>query len=130
MLAATHQAKKQKFEPKTTILRQGEPVENFYMIVSGEVDIMADNDQSNEMRLACLGPGQFFGEVELTQGGKSIARVRAARRGAEVALLPKDVFFNLIAGSPSTRNVIQQVATTRLAENTGSRKINYSEQHS
>ncbi|MGW8226334.1 MAG: ATP-binding cassette domain-containing protein [Anaerolineales bacterium] len=130
MLAATHQAKKQKFEPKTTILRQGEPVENFYMIVSGEVDIMADNDQSNEIRLACLGPGQFFGEVELTQGGKSIARVRAARRGAEVALLPKDVFFNLIAGSPSTRNVIQQVATTRLAENTGSRKINYSEQHS
>jgi putative ABC transport system ATP-binding protein len=130
MLAATHQAKKQKFEPKTTILRQGEPVENFYMIVSGEVDIMADNDQSKEMRLACLGPGQFFGEVELTQGGKSIARVRAARRGAEVALLPKDVFFNLMAGSPSTRNAIQQVATTRLEENIGSRKIHYSEQHS
>ncbi len=124
MLAATHQAKRQKFEPRKTILRQGEPVENFYMIVSGEVDIMADYDKTSEMRLACLGPGQFFGEVELTQGGQSIASVRAARRGAEVALLPKDVFIDLIAGSPSTRNAIQETATTRLAENIGSRKNN------
>ncbi len=124
MLAATHQAKKQQFEPKTTILRQGEPVENFYMIISGEVDIMADTDHADETRLACLGPGQFFGEVELTQGGHSIARVQAARRGAEVALLPKDIFFNLIEGSPSTRNTIQDVAATRLAENIGSRENN------
>jgi putative ABC transport system ATP-binding protein len=124
MLAATHQAKRQKFDPKATILRQGELVENFYMIVSGEVDIMADNDQSDEMRLACLGPGQFFGEVELTQGGQSIARVRAARRGAEVALLPKEIFFNLINSSPSTRNAIQEVAVSRLAENIGSREKN------
>jgi ABC-type lipoprotein export system ATPase subunit len=122
MLAATHQAKKQQFAPKTTILRQGESVENFYMIVSGEVDIMADDDQANEMRLACLGPGQFFGEVELTQGGHSIASVQAARRGAEVALLPKDIFNNLIAGSSLTHKAIQDVAASRLAENIGSRK--------
>jgi CRP-like cAMP-binding protein len=94
------------------------------MIISGEVDIMADTDHADETRLACLGPGQFFGEVELTQGGHSIARVQAARRGAEVALLPKDIFFNLIEGSPSTRNTIQDVAATRLAENIGSRENN------
>ena len=45
------------------------------MIVSGEVEIVATNDHSKEMQLARLGPGQFFGEVELTQGGHSIARV-------------------------------------------------------
>ena len=117
MLAATHQAKKQKFTPKATILHQGESVDYFFMIVAGEVDILVNNDQSNEMRLACLGPGQFFGEVELTQGGNSIASVRAARRGAEVAILPKDLFFELIDDSPLTRNAIQDVAATRLAEN-------------
>jgi ABC-type lipoprotein export system ATPase subunit len=117
MLAATHQAKKQKFAPRDAILSQGESVEHFFMIVSGEVDIVVNNDQSNEMRLACLGAGQFFGEVELTQGGNSIASVRAARRGAEVALLPRDTFFKLIEGSPLTRDAIQDVAATRLAEN-------------
>ena len=37
------------------------------MIVAGEVENVAKNAQSKEMRLARLGPGQFFGEVELTQ---------------------------------------------------------------
>jgi len=123
MLAATHQAEKQIFAPKTAILRQGESVDYFFMIVAGEVDIVVNNEQSNEMSLACLGPGQFFGEVELTQGGNSIASVRAARRGAEVAILPKDTFFNLIEGSPVTRNAIQDVAATRLAENISRKKI-------
>ena len=122
MLAATHQAKKQQFAPRTTILRQGDSVDYFYMIVTGEVDIVVNNEQSNEMRLACLGPGQFFGEVELTQGGNSIASVRAARRGAEVALLPRDIFFNLIEGSLLTRNTIQEVAASRQAENISRRK--------
>jgi CRP-like cAMP-binding protein len=122
MLAATHQAEKQEFAPQTTILRQGESVEHFFMVVEGEVEIMVDNDQSNEMSLACLGPGQFFGEVELTQGGNSIASVRAAKRGAEVALLPRETFFKLIEGSSLTRNAIQEVAATRQAENISRRK--------
>ena len=33
------------------------------MIVSGEVEIVVKNEQSKEMPLARLGPGQFFGEV-------------------------------------------------------------------
>ncbi len=122
MLAATHQAKKQHFAPKTTILRQGQSVDYFYMIVSGEVDIVVNNEYMKEMRLACLGQGQFFGEVELTQGGNSIASVRAARHGAEVALLPRDTFSKLIEGSPLTRNAIQDIATTRLTENISRRK--------
>jgi ABC-type lipoprotein export system ATPase subunit len=122
MLAATQLAKKQKFAPKDAILHQGESVDYFFMIVAGEVDIVVNNEQANEMSLACLGPGQFFGEVELTQGGHSIASVRAARRGAEVALLPRDTFFKLIEGSHLTRNAIQDVAATRLAENISRRK--------
>jgi len=116
MLAATKQATKQKFAPGDMILRQGESVEHFSMIISGAVDIVVNVEQTNEMSLACLGAGQFFGEVELTQGGNSIASVRAARRGAEVALLPKSIFYELIDGSPLTRSAIRDVAETRLAE--------------
>jgi len=116
MLAATKQAQKQQFAPGSAILRQGEAVEHFFMINSGAVEIVVNNEQSDEMSLACLGPGQFFGEVELTQGGNSIASVRAAARGAEVALLPKLKFYELIDGSPLTRSAIQDVAATRLDE--------------
>jgi ABC-type lipoprotein export system ATPase subunit len=117
MLAATKKAQKQKIAPGLMILKQGESVEHFFMIVSGEVEIVATNEKGKEMRLARLGHGQFFGEVELTQGGHSIAHVQSADYGAELALLPKELFYELIDGSPLTRHAIHEIAATRLAEN-------------
>jgi len=117
MLAATKQAKKQKVDPGATILTQGESVEHFFMIESGEVEVVTTNEQGKEIKLARLGHGQFFGEVELTQGGHSIAHVQGAGHGAELALLPKEIFYELIDGSPLTRHSIHEIAATRLAEN-------------
>jgi ABC-type lipoprotein export system ATPase subunit len=117
MLAATKQARKQKVAPGATILKQGESVEHFFMIETGEVEIVATNDRGREMQIARLGHGQFFGEVELTQGGHSIAHVQGSSNGAELALLPKELFYELIDGSPLTNHAIHEIAVTRLAEN-------------
>ena len=117
MLAATRRAEKQKIAPGATILQQGQPVKCFFMIVSGDVEIVAINEKLQEIRLACLGPGQFFGEVELTLSRNSIAQVRGGSNGAELAHLPKANFYELIDGSPLTRRAIQEIAESRLAEN-------------
>ncbi|MDF1512499.1 MAG: ATP-binding cassette domain-containing protein [Anaerolineae bacterium] len=117
MLAATQQARKQAFNPGAMILRQGESVENFFMVDTGEVEIVVENPGAHDLRLARLGPGQFFGEVELTRGGASIASVRASAKGAELALLPRDVFFSLIDSSPLTSRAMQEIAQNRAAEN-------------
>jgi ABC-type lipoprotein export system ATPase subunit len=117
MLEATHEAEKLEFDSFNVILRQGQTVDYFFMVESGAVEIVVNNEQSNEMSLACLGSGQFFGEVELTQGGQSIASVRAAKGGAKVALLPKEKFYKLIDDSPRTRTSIEEVAAKRLTEN-------------
>jgi ABC-type lipoprotein export system ATPase subunit len=117
MLEATKQAERRKIAAGTTILRQDESVNHFFMIESGEVEIIATNKHGKEMQLARLGHGQFFGEVELTQGGHSIAHVQGASDGAELALLPKELFYELIDGSPLTRHAIHEIAETRLAEN-------------
>jgi ABC-type lipoprotein export system ATPase subunit len=117
MLAATRQAEKQTVAAGEIILQQGQPVDHFCMIVSGGVEIIVENEYSKEMRLARLGPGQFFGEVELTHGGHSIARVRGAANGAELACLPKATFYELIDGSPLTRHDLHEIAATRLADN-------------
>ncbi len=117
MLDASRRAEKQKVAPGEIILQQGQPVDHFCMIMTGEVEIFVEKEHSRETRLARLGPGQFFGEVELTKGGHSIARVRAAGSGAELARLPKHVFYELIDGSPLTRHALHEVAESRLAEN-------------
>jgi CRP-like cAMP-binding protein len=118
MLAATHQAKKQLFPPGSTIIRQGEPVDYFFMVASGEVDVILSNAECPEMCLARLGPGQFFGEVELTQGRNSVASVRAAKNGpVELALLEREQFAQLLRGSPPTEQALAEVAQARLEEN-------------
>ncbi len=118
MLAATHQAKTRRYAPGKTIIRQGEPVENFFMIRSGEVDIILSSTDCHEMCLARLGPGQFFGEVELTKGVNSVASARAAVGGpVELALLDKGDFVDLLNSSSSTERAITDVAQVRMREN-------------
>jgi len=117
MLSATHAASKRSFDPGQLILRQGEPVEHFCMVVDGAVEIIVQNPACGEMSLATLGVGQFFGEVELTRGGDSIAGVRAAASGATLAMLPRATFFELIDGSPLTRSRLRDVARERFEEN-------------
>lgn len=118
MLSATKKAKKLKVKAGETILQQGKPVDHFFMIVSGEVEIVVSSDLVKDVSIARLGHGQFFGEVELVHGGHSLASVRAGKDGAELALLPRQVFFDLIDQSPLTRQVIQEVSSNRLTENT------------
>jgi CRP-like cAMP-binding protein len=93
-------------------------VEHFFMVANGEVDILLSSQDCPEMCLARLGPGQFFGEVELTHGVDSVASVRASRSGpVELALLDRDQFNQLLSGSPTTERIVSEVAHNRLEEN-------------
>jgi len=124
MLSAARRAKKVVYPPGATILRQGDPVENFFMVEKGDVEVVLGHADGVEMRLARLGPGQFFGEIELRGGGNSHASVRAAPGApAEVALLPRAEFEQLIDESTLARQVFDDVAGARLNENRRSREV-------
>ncbi len=118
MLQATRQAEKRRYLPGSMILQQGERVDHFFMVASGEVEIVLSSPGSPEISLACLGEGQFFGEVELLHSGGAIASARASALGpVELSLLPKDGFHQLLRGSPATREMVAEVAEVRLTEN-------------
>jgi ABC-type lipoprotein export system ATPase subunit len=123
LLQVTQQAQRRIVEPGETILRQGEPVECFYMVVDGQVEIMLTSPSGRQTSLAWLGPGQYFGEVELLRGGDSIASAcAAADRPVELAVIPRDLFTELIAGSHATEEAIVEVVQERLAENLAQRE--------
>jgi len=118
MLQATHQAERRKYEPSSMIIRQGEQVDHLFMIAHGEVEIVRSSPGAPETLLACLGKGQFFGEVELLHSGNAIASARAAATGpVELSLLPKEGFHQLLRGSPPTQEMVSTVAKFRLQEN-------------
>jgi ABC-type lipoprotein export system ATPase subunit len=117
MLQVTRQAEKRVYQPGQTILQQGEHVKHFFMVASGEVDVVLNKEGCMEMTLACLGAGQFFGEVELMNGGKSLASVHAALNGpVEVALLDRDEFLRLLDEAPAMQAGLVSVAQERLQE--------------
>jgi ABC-type lipoprotein export system ATPase subunit len=114
MLQATHEMQKRVFEAEETIIRQGELVEYFYMVADGQVSVM---DGGSETAVACLETGQFFGEVELMRKETAIANVRANGTPVEVAMIPKEHFYQIMEQSPQTVALLKQVAIERRDEN-------------
>jgi ABC-type multidrug transport system ATPase subunit len=118
MLAATKKAKRKTFSPNELILKQGQQVDSFYMVNSGFVEVLISNSNGDEMSLARLGPGQYFGEVELTQNNESIASVRAAAdQEAVIAELPKKEFIRILKESKDMQSSIRKTALDRMTEN-------------
>ena len=80
MLTATHQAEVQTVAPHETILRRGEPVEYFYMIASGSVEIKPGTGRPESI-LASLGPGNSLERPNCSTVGMRLPRCRAMTAG-------------------------------------------------
>jgi CRP-like cAMP-binding protein len=82
------------------IVRQGEPGDRFYVIDSGSAEVLVDGRPA-----ASLGPGDYFGEMALLDGGVRSATVFAVRslRTLEV---PRHAFVALLKQEPSIAMVL------------------------
>jgi ABC-type lipoprotein export system ATPase subunit len=117
MLAVTRTLERRVYQPGENIIRRDEHVEHFFMIERGEVDIILQGKRRDDEFLARLGPGDYFGEIELVRGGRSIANVRAAAEGpVELLALSRAEFNQMLDESPLTQEAISNVVQERLKE--------------
>jgi len=117
MLEITRKLERQVFQPDETIIRRDERVEYFFMIERGDVDIVLQGKRRDDALLARLGAGDFFGEIELVRGGKSIANVRAGSESpVELLALSRGDFNKMLDESPLTQEAISRVVQERLKE--------------
>ncbi len=117
MLEVTQKFERQTFQPGEDIIRRDERVDYFFMIENGEVDVVLQGKRRDDTVLARLKPGDFFGEIELVRGGKSIANVRAAAEGpVELLALSRADFNQMLEVSPLTQEAISKVVQERLKE--------------
>ncbi len=82
-------AKEVTFPPGKEIAKQGESGIGFHMIVSGEASVSVDGKEH-----AALGPGVYFGEMSLLDGGPRSATVMATSELKTVSLTSWD--FNAL----------------------------------
>jgi CRP/FNR family cyclic AMP-dependent transcriptional regulator len=78
-------AKQVEFPAGRQIARQGESGVGFHMIVEGEAEVSVDGTTH-----ARLGPGSYFGEMSLLDGGPRSATVEAATELRTVSMTSWD----------------------------------------
>jgi ABC-type lipoprotein export system ATPase subunit len=115
MMEFTRLVEEHAYAPGETIIPYNVPVEDLFMIRKGEVEVVLPQGKNNNVVLSHLQPGQFFGEMELMRGGKSLASVRASgQEPVEILTIKRDDFLRVIEESPITADALGKVIQQRM----------------
>lgn len=99
--------------PGEVIFREGDPADNVYFIVSGEIQGMAARHSFK------LGAGDFFGEIALLHAGRRTATVTASTT-CQLLVLDRREFSKLLGRDDGIRATVSRVAEERLQQLRGS----------
>ena len=97
-----------QYQAGEAILKEGEEAAGFYIVSSGQVEVVKDLGGSKETVLATLGPGDFFGETALLDGYPRTASIRGLEDG-EVLVMTR---WDFLAGLKSSPDMAVQILRT------------------
>jgi uncharacterized membrane protein len=104
------------FEPRRAIFWIGEDGDDFYIVEEGSVTISYPDEGGQEVTLATLGPGQFFGELSLIDGGRRTATARADAAPVRLLSLGREQFHQFVRAHPSSAIHMMEVLGRRQRE--------------
>ena len=107
--------KEQRVAAQQPVFWIGDEGADFYVIQVGRVAVCAPDEVGHEVKLASLGPGDFFGELSLLDGGPRTATVRAENDAILLSLSRHD-FLEFVRRNPSTAIHIMTVLGHRQRE--------------
>jgi CRP-like cAMP-binding protein len=98
--------------PGAVIVTSGDPAEELFVIVDGEVEVVAEDADEVPRQRRVLRAGQFFGEVGLLHGTPRNATVRALGP-VRLLRLPRAAFERTLTEAPETARTLMQLARKR-----------------
>jgi len=117
MLNITRRLELLSFAPGQPIISKNEHLDLFYMISNGFVEVVLQGENQEDMVITCLQPGDFFGEVELISGHRSIASIRASSGApVEIVALRRNYFLEMLKSSPLTEQTICKIVEMKIEE--------------
>jgi MFS family permease len=96
------------------VVTEGEPADNFYVIVNGEAEVVSTRRAGTGEQLRILGPGDSFGEIGLLEHRPRTASVRTTT-DALLLEMPGDAFVEVVTAAPALADSFGAMVTTRLA---------------
>jgi CRP-like cAMP-binding protein len=103
-------------EPGTEVIREGEPGQGLFVVLSGQLEVLAHAGTATPVSLARLATGDICGEMSLLANQPTSATVRALTR-ATVLYLAREYVERLTAAIPEVRDYFQRVAVQRAQDN-------------
>jgi len=91
--------KTKPFEAHQPVVWLGEEGNDFYIVQSGKVAVSCPDESGKEVMLGTLGPGHFFGEISLLDGGPRTATVRTLS-DAVMLVLTREDFLHFLQRHP------------------------------
>lgn len=110
-----------KYAARSTIIHAGDESETLYYIIEGSVSVVIEDEDSNEIILAYLNPGDFFGEMGLFEAEIKRSAWINTRTACEVAEIHYNQFMVLARETPEILFQLSSQLASRL-RNT-SRKV-------
>jgi CRP-like cAMP-binding protein len=104
-------------EAGAELIRQGERGRGLFLVLGGEVEVVAKTDTAEAVSLARLKPGDLFGEMSLVTDQPTSATVRATMRTA-VLFLAREYVERLAEAIPQVQAYFEKVALNRARDNT------------
>jgi voltage-gated potassium channel len=95
----------------TELCVEGEPGDDFFVVVDGQAEARVDGDT-----IAELGPGSFFGEMALIDGGDRLATVVTTAPTSLLVLSRNDFNTMLSSAMPHIAPKLMQVMGQRIRE--------------
>ena len=102
-----------KIVPRNTrLFRQGDKGDAMYLIESGRVRISIHDDDKQELTLAELAQGDFFGEMSIIDGRQRSADAQVIE-DARLAILSRDAFLSFVRTNPDVALEMLSALTDR-----------------
>ena len=101
------------FDAREVIIKEGEPDNRLFIVVSGEVEVIKGMGEKKERRLGVLGPLSYFGEMALVDDLVRSASV-VAKEKTEALSLHQETFRKEVERSPSIAFELLQLLSRRI----------------
>lgn len=77
--------------PGNVLFREGDPGEAMYVVLQGDIEVQKSSRHGNDVRVAVLGPRDWFGEMSIIDVQRRSATVTAASPATLIRITPTDL---------------------------------------
>lgn len=99
------EAREELFSPNQDIVSEGQSGGPFFCITEGRADVVVDGKKVGE-----LGPGDYFGEMSLLEGGSRSATVKASTHVKALAITSWNFLAILQSNWEITKKVLAELS--------------------